>query len=210
MVWGRQSAQAGRQLCHVLDLWRQHRWQVRGHWVTPGAGRLMADGQRHRTWKVELQRAQIVRVAWIEEAGRRWRWVADDATTVNAQWIVCNNIGGLNPNVGVNGWTEFPWLDYFGGYLVRCRVSINGGQRQLGRLANFFQIKEKLFVENDGFCLFFQSLFCLFQGNSSLFVVVVVVVSQSIHSLYGLSVAWSLYLISFFSRSLNLCVCFSQ
>lgn len=68
-----QAAQARRQLRHVLDLGRQHRRQVRGHGVAPRARRLMADGQRHRAREVELERAQVAGVAWIEEAGRRRR-----------------------------------------------------------------------------------------------------------------------------------------
>lgn len=138
---------------------------MRWHWITPCAGRLLANGQ-HRTWEAQFESSQFGWVAWVKETAWRWRWVAYSATTVNAQWIVCNNIGGLNPKIGVNGWIKFSWLNYFDGF--GCVAAYSHGQRQLipisteyyllNRNVRFFFFRDLSRIQIDG-CFFSIYLF---------------------------------------------------
>lgn len=156
------------------------------HWITPCAGCLLANGQ-HRTWEAQFESPQLGWIAWVKKPVWRWRWVAYSATTVDAQWIVCNNIGGLNPKIGVNGWIKFSWLNYFDGF--GCVAAYQHGQRQLIPISTEYYLLnrnvQKIFpeflsrIQIDGFffrficfgvrCKLFHSWFSLF---FSLFVVI--------------------------------------
>lgn len=88
------------------------------HGLTPGACGWLCNGQCHRTWEAQFERTEIRWTTWIENPRRRWRRVAHNATSVNAQRIVGNNIGGLHPSIGVHVCTKFSWLNYFDGFIV--------------------------------------------------------------------------------------------
>lgn len=120
---------------------------MRTHGFAPGACGWLCNGQCHRTWKTQLECTEIRWTTWIENPRRRWRRVAHNATSVNAQRIVGNNIGGLHPSVGVHVCTKFSWLNYFDGWIVaaskrqrRSSIAVwtNLCERSFGRRANSF------------------------------------------------------------------------
>lgn len=93
---------------------------MRIHGVAPCTRRRLCHCQCHRARKTELEGTQVgCRWAtWIKESGWSWRRRTHNSSAVNTQWIVCNNIAGLDPRNGSNTCTKIPWLNYFDSFDV--------------------------------------------------------------------------------------------
>lgn len=150
------------QLCHFLDLGRQHRWQMGGHRFAPHRWL----GQWHTPREAQFQGPQIGggRHTWIKESGRGRRRGAYDATPVHTQRIVGNNIAGLDPGIGANGKTKVPWLNYFDESLLAARKYC--GWRPISRFLAFVTNQSTTSLKKN------NCLSILFHFTQNLFVIV--------------------------------------